>query len=178
MEIMPQWREPYERGRASFERRFWNEEAGGLHDVVDSDHVRGATDPTFRAHQIWAVGGLPVSLFHGERARRIVDGAEKRLLTPVGLRLEEANPFAWPALLAAFAEAWVRVRDSSDEARGEARERFLAPLLALSADGSLGVVGGHVPEYLEAEPPHARLGAAFCALSVGEALRMQEMLRA
>lgn len=177
-EILPQWREPYERGSASMERRFWNEESGGLHDVVDSDHVRGATDPAFRAHQLWAVGGLPIPLFHGERARRIVDEAEKRLLTPVGLRLEETDLFAWPRMIAAFADAWVRVRGSSDEARGEARERFLAPLLALSGDGSLGVVGGHVPECLEVEPPHTRRGAAFCALSVGEALRMQEMLRA
>ncbi len=160
------------------ERRFWNEKSGGLHDVVDSDHVRGDTDPTFRAHQIWTVGGLPIPLFQGERARRIVDEAEKRLLTPVGLRLEETDLFAWPRMLAAFVEAWVRVRGSADEARGEARERFLAPLLALSGDGSLGVLGGHVPECLEVEPPHTRRGAAFCALSVGEALRMQEMLRA
>ena len=36
----------------------------------------------------------------------------------------------WPWLLGAFVEAWVRVRGGTPAAKREARERFLAPLLA------------------------------------------------
>jgi len=74
------WAELYARGRAAFEARFWNEARGALHDVVDVDHRPGTVDPTF------AVGGLPFAVLEGERARRVVDTVEARLLTPLGLR--------------------------------------------------------------------------------------------
>jgi predicted glycogen debranching enzyme len=82
----PHWREMFERGVASFTERFWNEQRGHLSDVVDVDHVSGTRDDTFRPNQILAVGGLPVALVDGKRARRIVDAVEQQLLTPIGLR--------------------------------------------------------------------------------------------
>ena len=74
-----------ERATASFLRRFPRED-GGLYDVVDVDHVPGAVDPSFRPNQILAVGGLPIQLLDGERARAVVDGVESRLWTRLGLR--------------------------------------------------------------------------------------------
>ena len=81
----PRWREVFERGRASFSDRFWSD-APGTGDVVDVDHLPGTRDDSFRPNQILAIGGLPVALLDGERARRVVDEVERRLVTPVGLR--------------------------------------------------------------------------------------------
>src|SRR2546425_3010219 len=74
------------RGRRAFEERFWDRDNGCLYDVVDADHRLGALDASFRPNQIFAVGGLPLQLLGGERARRVVDAVEERLLTPLGLR--------------------------------------------------------------------------------------------
>src|SRR5439155_13375679 len=76
----------FEKGRAAFESKFWNQHAGYLADVVDCDHQPGVIDLTFRPNQIFAVGGLPLMLLSKEKARRVVDAIEMLLLTSVGLR--------------------------------------------------------------------------------------------
>ncbi|HEY6065282.1 MAG TPA: amylo-alpha-1,6-glucosidase [Thermoanaerobaculia bacterium] len=179
---------------ASFERKFWREEAGSLFDVVDCDHVPGTADASFRPNQIFAVGGLPFPLLSGERARRVVDAVEARLVTPVGLRsLAPGEPgyvgryvggvrerdaayhqgTVWPWLLGPFVEAWVRVRGRSRSTLAEARARFLDPLLARSKEAGLG----HLPEIFDGDSPHPPRGCPFQAWSVGEALRLDlEML--
>ncbi|HKE01296.1 MAG TPA: amylo-alpha-1,6-glucosidase, partial [Planctomycetota bacterium] len=173
----------------SFSRRFWNAERGCLFDVVDADHVAGGVDASVRPNQIFAVGGLPFSLLDGERARRVVDVVESRLLTPLGLRtLDPADPnyrsryeggvrerdgayhqgTVWPWLLGPFVEAWVRVRGESPSILREARKRFLAPLLA-----HVDVAGiGHVSEIADGDPPHTSRGCPFQAWSLGELLRL------
>jgi predicted glycogen debranching enzyme len=80
------WQTLFEKGRAAFENRFWNEEAEHLADVIDCNHRRGDLDLTFRPNQIFAVGGLPLQVLSGGKARRVVDAVEARLLTPLGLR--------------------------------------------------------------------------------------------
>src|SRR5262249_32919796 len=70
------WADVYAKGRAAFERRFWNEATGALHDVVDVDHRPGTSDPTFRPNQILAVGGLPFPVLEGPSARHVVDAVE------------------------------------------------------------------------------------------------------
>jgi len=183
------WRALRDRARASFAARFWNEAAGALHDVVDVDHVAGTIDASFRPNQIFAVGGLPLRLIEGARARRIVDAVEARLLTPLGLRtLAPGEPgysphyaggpaerdaayhqgTAWPWLLGPFVDAWVAVRGESDDVRAEARRRFLDPLIAHLDDFGIG----HLPEVADAEPPFMPGGCPFQAWSVGEALRL------
>jgi predicted glycogen debranching enzyme len=181
------------RGRESFETRFWNEAAGALHDVVDVDHHAGTVDATIRPNQIFAVGGLPFSLLEGPRARRVVDTVEARLLTPLGLRtLAPGEPgyrpyyrggpaerdgayhqgTAWPWLMGAFVEAWVRVRGGTANVRREARARFLEPLLGHLDDAGLG----HLPEIADGDAPHTARGCPFQAWSVGEALRLTRLL--
>ncbi|HEV3460393.1 MAG TPA: amylo-alpha-1,6-glucosidase [Thermoanaerobaculia bacterium] len=183
------WRGLEAQARASFAARFWNEAAGCLYDVVDVDHRRGAVDPAMRPNQVLAVGGLPVVLLPPERARRVVEAVEKRLWTPLGLRSlapgepgyrgrYEGDPrardgayhqgTAWPWLLGPFVEAWVRVRGGGEEAKRQARERFLAPLAA-----ELGEYGvGHLPEIADGDPPHTPRGCPFQAWSMGELLRL------
>ena len=188
------WAELYAKGRASFESRFWNESRGSLSDVIDCDHVAGRVDDSFRPNQIFAVGGLPFAIIHGDRARRVIDQVEARLLTPLGLRsLAPGEPgyaphyqggvrdrdsayhngTAWPWLIGPFVEAWVRARGSTLDAKREAGARFLGPLLKHLDDAGLG----HLPEIADGDPPHTPRGCFFQAWSVGEALRLVNMLR-
>jgi predicted glycogen debranching enzyme len=187
------WRTLYERGRASFAARFWNEAAGGLFDVVDVDHRAGANDDSCRPNQILAVGGLPLALLEKDRARRVVDLVERELWTPLGLRtLSPRDPrycghyvggqrerdgayhqgTAWPWLLGPFSEAWVRVRGGASAVKQEARQRFLQPLL-----DHLDTAGqGHVSEIVDGDEPHTPRGCPFQAWSLGELLRVEGSL--
>src|SRR5206468_3339191 len=85
-------------------------------------------------------------------ALRVVAAVEARLWAPLGLRSlapgeagyapryqggvsERDGSYhqgtVWPWLLGPFVEAWVRVRGGSNDAKREARGKFLAPDLAL-----------------------------------------------
>jgi predicted glycogen debranching enzyme len=187
------WAELFWRGAAAFRQRFWDAERGLLYDVIDANHEAGAVDASFRPNQIFAVGGLPVKLIEGERARRVVAAVEEKLWTPLGLRsLAPGEPgycgryggpvrerdgayhqgTVWPWLLGPFVEAWVRLRGSTGEARSQARKRFLEPLLAEMDSAGLG----HLPEIADGEPPHAPRGCPFQAWSVAEALRLDRVV--
>jgi predicted glycogen debranching enzyme len=190
-----QFRDLLARATASFDRRFWNEDGGFLYDVVDADHRPGTADASFRPNQCFAVGGLPFPLLTGERARRVVDGVEQKLWTPLGLRTlapddpryrgrYEGGPLdrdgayhqgtAWPWLLGAFVEAWVRVRGGGAGAIREARRRFVEPLEVHLAEAGLG----HVSEIADGDAPHTPRGCPFQAWSVGELLRLDRVVLA
>ena len=189
----PRWLDVFERGRQAFDARFWNEHTGALNDVVDVGHERGTFDASFRPNQIFALGALPVALVNDARARRALDEVERRLWTPIGLRsLAPGEPgyigryeggvrsrdgayhqgTVWPWLLTAFVEGWLRVRAHQPDARLQARERFLAPLLAHLDDYGLG----HVSEIADGDAPHRPNGCPFQAWSVGEALRLTRLV--
>ena len=189
------WAAAAARGQASFAARFWDAERGCLLDVVDADHQPGAVDRAFRPNQIFAVGGLPMPLLDGARARAVVDAVEARLVTPLGLRsLAPGEPgyvphyaggmaardgayhqgTVWPWLMGPFVEAWVRVRGGTTAARAAARRRFLAPLRA-----HLGDVGlGHVSEVADAEAPFTEGGCPFQAWSLAELMRLDRVVLA
>ena len=71
-------------------------------------------------------------------------------------------------------DAWVRVRGGTNEAKGEARRRFLTPLIAHLDEAGLG----HVSEVADGDAPHAPGGCPFQAWSVGEALRIDRVILA
>ena len=80
----------------------------------------------------------------------------------------------WPRQLGAFVEPWVRVHGGTEEAREEARERFLKPLLRhLDAAGL-----GHVSEIVDGDAPHTPRGCPFQAWPVGEAIRLDRVVLA
>jgi predicted glycogen debranching enzyme len=179
----------FDRGLRSFRERFTIQGSRHLKDVVDVDHVPGREDASFRPNQIFAAGGLPVTIVDDATARTIVDAVEERLLTPLGLRsLAPGEPgyapryeggvrerdgayhqgTVWPWLIGPFVEAWVRVRGGSRAAKAEARQRFLAPLMDHLGDAGLG----HISEIADAEAPFTPRGCPFQAWSVGEALRL------
>ncbi|MGE5185330.1 MAG: amylo-alpha-1,6-glucosidase, partial [Acidobacteriota bacterium] len=191
----PRWRDRFEQARASFSQRFWNEAARQLYDVIDCDHVAGTVDATCRPNQLLAIGGLPLQLLDGARARAVVDTVEAVLWTPAGPRsLAPDDPRyrgryiggpehrdrsyhngpVWPWLAGPFVEAWVRVRGATAEVKREARRRFLDPLLA-----RLELAGfGHLSEICDGDPPHRPVGCPFQAWSVAEALRLERVVLA
>ena len=191
--ISQRWCRLRREAQQSFNARFWNDDRQCLFDVVDVDHVAGRVDAAIRPNQIFAVGGLPLSLLPIDRAGAVVEKVLAELWTPLGLRsLAPGEPgyaaryaggpaerdavyhqgTVWPWLIGPFVEAWLRVRSSSAQARSDARERFIAPLEAHLARAGLG----HVSEVSDAEVPQLPGGCPFQAWSLGEFIRARRLL--
>lgn len=174
----------------SFCRCFWNNEVGYLNDTVRPD---GTVDARCRPNQLFAVSlpfGPPLT-----RVQRwdILTAVEQRLLTPYGLRTlsgrdpayqgrYEGSPrrrdeayhqgTVWPYLLGPYLEAYLRVRNHSDEAKSDAAE-LLRPLLRhLTEDGCLGSIA----EVFDGDPPHRPGGCGAQAWSVAELLRVYRLV--
>jgi len=134
------------------------------------------------------VGGLPYPVLDGDAARAVVDVAERMLVTPMGLRsLSPSDPAycpryeggvaqrdgayhqgtAWPWLIGAFVDAWLRVHGDDAARRAQARARFVAPLVAHLAVAGLG----HVSEIADGDAPHTPRGCPFQAWSMSELIR-------
>jgi glycogen debranching enzyme len=183
------WASLREQGHQAFATRFWNAERGCLFDVVDVNHESGVTDATVRPNQIFAVGGLPLALLDGPQARSVVEVVEQHLWTPLGLRsLAPDEPAywphyhgdmrerdsayhqgtAWPWLVGPFVEAWLRVHGNTPENRQSARARFVQPLVDNLRDAGIN----HISEIADGDPPHTPRGCPFQAWSLGELLRL------
>ncbi|HEX7451169.1 MAG TPA: amylo-alpha-1,6-glucosidase, partial [Polyangiaceae bacterium] len=193
--LSPELSEWQSAARASFEARFWNEATGSLNDVVDVDHQAGRVDASLRPNQIFAAGGLPLSLLSPERARRVVDVVEAQLWTPLGLRSLAPSDSAyvphyqggvwqrdtayhqgtvWPWLVGPFVEAWLKSRDNTTSAKRAAQQRFVAPLLLHLNRAGIG----HVSEIADAEAPYTPRGCPFQAWSVSELVRLTRQILA
>lgn len=188
------WAALADQALAAFARRFIAPD-GGLYDVVDVDGVAGACDASVRPNQIFAVGGLPFALLAGPAARAVLERVRADLLTPMGLRtLAPGSPgyagryrgtpmqrdgayhqgTVWPWLMGAYVQAWLRVHGCGAPQREEARARFMQPLVQ-----ALGVAGlDHLSEVADGDAPHYCGGAPFQAWSLGELLRIRQMLEA
>jgi predicted glycogen debranching enzyme len=175
---------------ASFAARFWNAASGCLYDVVDVDHQRGAVDASLRPNQLLAIGGLPLALLTGDRARSILEAVERELLVPPGIRtLAPSAPAyegvfgggvrhrdgayhqgtAWAWLLAAYVDASFRIRTAREAAADAGR--VLAHL-----ERHLSVTGlGHLAEVFDGDAPHAPGGCPFQAWSLAALLRIRAM---
>ncbi|HQR05275.1 MAG TPA: amylo-alpha-1,6-glucosidase [Gemmatales bacterium] len=188
----PRWLQHFERGMRSFSDRYWNEQKQCLYDVIDVKHQSGQVDGSLRPNQILAVGGLPLPIITGERARKIVATVEEHLLTPLGLRslapndphyvpryeggvLERDGGYhqgtVWPWLIGPFVEAWVRVHGNTEEARKMARQKYLSPLMEHLKCAGLG----HISEIADAQPPHQPRGCPFQAWSLSELIRLDQL---
>jgi predicted glycogen debranching enzyme len=167
--------------QASFNRRFWHEEAGYLYDVIDGE--RG-NDPALRPNQLLAIS-LDHPVLESGRWKAVVDQVTTHLLTPVGLRsLAPAHPdykpsydgdlrardaayhqgTVWAWLIGPFIDAWLRVHPYETET---ARE-FLAGFEPHMAEAGIGSIS----EIFDAEPPFHPRGCIAQAWSVAEVLRV------
>jgi len=170
------------RARESFNAQFWNQDAGCLYDVVDSDQHDGSIRP----NQIFAVS-LPHSMLPADRAKQVVEVVRRELLTPLGLRSLSTKDSryrpryqggvwdrdsayhqgtVWPWLLGPFLTAYVKVHEGSRKARRQAAE-WLTGLQPHLMEAGLG----HISEVADAEAPHRPGGCMAQAWSVAELLR-------
>jgi predicted glycogen debranching enzyme len=174
-------------GSVSFEK-FWNEDAGGLYDVIDVDHAPG-NDVSLRPNQLFAVS-LPYRPLAMNRMQRIVMVCARELLTSYGLRsLGRNHPSyrgryegdsrqrdgayhqgtVWSWLLGPFALAHFHV--NGDPAAAQSYLEAIAPHLQDACVGS-------VSEIFDGDPPHVARGCVAQAWSVAEILRCWTHLEA
>lgn len=174
------WRARAERVAYAFRTRFWSDDAGYLHDVVD---VPGTAEPdaTLRPNQLIACA-LRHELLDRARTRRVVDACARELHTTFGLRtLPASDPryvphyvggpaerdaayhqgTAWAWLLGPFVRAHLRAYGDVHVARG-----FVLAALQHLRSGCLG----QVAEIFDAQAPHRPAGCYAQAWSVAELL--------
>ena len=172
------WKAMAERAAVGFSR-FWNDEAGYCHDVIDGPDGH---ETALRPNQILAVS-LPASPLSPARRRRVVDACARHLLISYGLRslapgeagyqpryrggprerdaaYHQGTAWAW--LLGPFALAHHRVHGDREAARA-----FLQPMAQHLTDHGLGSIA----EVFEAEAPFRPDGCIAQAWSVAETLR-------
>jgi len=167
-----------EKARHSFNSRFWHEAGQYLYDVVDGPN---GNDAACRPNQLLAIS-LKHPVLDESRWARVVEIAEAKLLTPVGLRsLSEDDPeykktydgdlrsrdaayhqgTVWAWLIGPFIDAWLKVHpDDVASAR-----RFLQGFTLSDA------CVGSISEIFDAEPPFTPRGCIAQAWSVAEVLR-------
>ncbi len=183
--FVSKWKKWPEIIKDNFNKVFWNNETGYLADYVDGDYK----DMAMRPNQIFAVA-VPYSPLDKTRQTMVVEMVKNELLTPRGLRtLSPKNPsykgtykgdevsrdlsyhqgVAWPWLLGAFADAYLRLH--GDEGKALIKEHYTAFEEEMSEAGI-----GTVSEIYNGDPPFAAGGAISQAWSVAELLRIKWML--
>lgn len=171
----------------SFEREFWMEDQKCLKDVVSGTKA----DFQIRCNQIWAVS-MPFTMLDRKKERQIVDTVFEKLYTPYGLRtLEEADPefhsfyggsaferdmayhqgTVWPFPLGSYYLAYLKVWDYSEEARSIVKGQ-LEMLESAMREGCIG----QLPEVYDGGNPCSSKGCFAQAWSVGELLRVYEVI--
>jgi predicted glycogen debranching enzyme len=172
-----------DRAKQSFNKRFWYQDGGHLYDVVDCIDSQVKDDPACRPNQIFAIS-LPFPVLDESRWSSVMEVAEKKLLTPVGLRsLSPDHPdykaqyfgdlrnrdgayhqgTVWGWLIGPFVDAWLKVNPGREE---EAR-KFLDGFNAHLGEACVGSIS----EIFDAQQPYVPRGCIAQAWSVAEVLR-------
>jgi predicted glycogen debranching enzyme len=177
------WGSLAEKVWGSINRLFWFEEGGHLYDVIQGDEK----DASLRPNQIFAVS-LPFDSVTPDRAEKIVNLIEERLLTPFGLRTldprdkryvsryqgdERTRDAAyhqgtvWPWLMGPFLTAYQKVHGKNSRVQAHLRAH-LALLLTHLWESGLGTIS----EIFDGDMPHEPRGCIAQAWSVAEVLRV------
>jgi predicted glycogen debranching enzyme len=170
-----------DKARASFNKIFWNEEAGCLYDVVN-DEVR---DASVRPNQVLVIS-LTNSMLSQDRAASVLRVVERELLTPRGLRTlspqdpnyigrYEGDPRSrdgayhqgtvWPWLMGPFITAYVKTFGA------KAGQKFATEWLSHFQDHFTEACLGQISEIFDGDAPHRPRGCVAQAWSVAELLR-------
>lgn len=176
-----------EKAKVSFEREFWMDEEGHLKDVISGTKA----DVQMRCNQIWAVS-MPFTMLDREEEEKIVNAVYEKLYTPYGLRTldmrdPEFHPYyrgkmlerdlayhqgtVWVFPLGAYYLAYLKVHDYSEKAKCAVREQLQVMESALR-EGCIG----QLPEIYDGKIPCSSRGCFAQAWSVGELLRVFEIL--
>jgi len=170
----------------SFHELFCDPHKGYLADYVNDDEGKNYF---VRPNMVIAVS-LPYSMLTKDEMKRVLDVADKELVTPRGLRtLSPGNPLykgtyhgsqeerdnayhngtVWPWLLGPFCEGWLKVYGK----KGEQRVRKLVfGLEEVMSEHGVSTIS----EIYDGDPPHAPNGTISQAWSVGEVLRIIDLL--
>jgi predicted glycogen debranching enzyme len=187
-------REYAERTAKSLQEKFWCEETHHLFDCLldtkknDRGNAIVVGDPTIRPNQIIAVG-LPFTVFSREQARAVIELAEKKLVTPYGLRTltpdhpsycgayagspkrlaaARHNGCVYPWLLTCFIRAHTRLYDNP-----RALYEMFEPLFGDTERSCLG----HLAEMYDGNAPHHPRGAPAYAASTGAVLQGWQIMQ-
>ena len=174
---------------AAFRKFFYNEITGYLNDCILDD---GTVDSSLRPNQIFAVS-LPFSPLSAEQQKSVVKAVQQNLLTPFGLRTLNEQDMryqgqysgpqqrrdaayhqgtAWPYLMGAFVESFLKVNDFSKNSRKKAAG-FIEPLLYhLTETGCIGSVS----EIFDGSFPQMPKGCIAQAWSVAELIRAYKLI--
>jgi predicted glycogen debranching enzyme len=172
--------------KKSFLELFWDEKAGYLADYVNDEEGRNLF---VRPNMVIAVS-LPYTMLDKEQMKKVLDIADKELVTPRGLRtLSPGNKFykgiysgnqeerdkayhqgtVWPWLLGPFCEGWLKVYGMQGVQK--VRKLIFGLEEVMSEHGITTLSEIH-----DGDPPHTPRGAISQAWSVGEVLRIIDLL--
>lgn len=181
------YRELSETVRKSFVEKFYIPDKGYLKDVISGT----AADEQIRCNQIWAVS-MAFTMLDREQERSVVETVYRHLYTPCGLRTlspedPEYHPHyggpqvqrdmayhqgtTWVFPLGAYYLAYLKIHGNTQEAADYVREQ-LRPLEAMLRQGCLG----QLPEIYDGDHPTEGKGCFAQAWSVGEMLRVFEVI--
>jgi len=172
--------------RNSFLEIFWNGKAGYLADYVNDEEGKNMF---VRPNMVIAVS-LPFSMLEKEQMKKILDVTDKELVTPRGLRTlspgnkhykgtysgnQEARDGAyhqgtvWPWLFGPFCEGWLKVYGKQGVQK---IKNLIYGLEEVMSEHGVSTLS----EIHDGDPPHAPRGAISQAWSVGEVLRIIDLL--
>jgi predicted glycogen debranching enzyme len=172
--------------RKSFLEVFWNEKGGYLADYVNDEEGKNIF---VRPNMVIAVS-LPFSMLDKEQMKKVLDVADKELVTPRGLRTlspgnkhykgtycgnQETRDSAyhqgtvWPWLLGPFCEGWLKVYGKQGVQKVK---NLIYGLEEVMSEHGITTLS----EIHDGDPPHTPRGAISQAWSVGEVLRIMDHL--
>ncbi len=176
-----------EQVKAAFVEKFYMPEKGYLRDVISGT----GADEQLRCNQIWAIS-MSFAMLDQQQERQVVQAVQRHLYTPCGLRsLSPEDPefhgvyggpqrqrdmayhqgTVWVFPLGAYYLAWLKVHAYGPEACRQVR-RQLKALEPMLREGCLG----QLPEIYSGANPGEGKGCFAQAWSVGEMLRVLEIL--
>lgn len=176
-----------EKTKQSFRAKFWSEKNQCLKDVLSGTEA----DEQIRCNQIWAVS-MPFTMLEEAQERQVVDTVYEKLYTPYGLRtldmqdsqfsasyggsqmerdLAYHQGTVWVFPLGAYYLAYVKTRKYAEDAVRKVK-RQLEVLESAMGEGCIG----QLPEIYDGKNPAFSRGCFAQAWSVGEILRVYEML--
>jgi predicted glycogen debranching enzyme len=172
--------------KKSFLELFWDEKQGYLADYVNDEEGKNFF---VRPNMVIAVS-MPYSMLDKEQMKSILMIADRELVTPRGLRtLSPGNLYykgvcagtqeerdsayhqgtVWPWLYGPFCEGWLRVFGNQGVQKVR---KLIFGLEAVMSEHGVSTIS----EIHDGDPPHSPKGAISQAWSVGEVLRIIELL--
>jgi predicted glycogen debranching enzyme len=170
----------------SFLDLFWDEKLGYLADYVNDDEGKNVF---VRPNMVIAVS-LPFSMLEKDKMRKVLDVADKELVTVRGLRtLSPRNLYyrgvnkgtqverdityhqgtVWPWLYGPFCEGWLKVYGKQGVQKVK---NLIYGLEEVMSEHGISTIS----EIYDGDPPHTPGGSISQAWSVGEVLRIIDIL--